>query len=150
MVNAADLSGEGGGKVEITTRKVGADGSAFLHWDHAGHWLEYTFDLPAAGHYTLLLRACTSEGAVVRRITVAGKTRPATEAQEIAGTGGYSSSQNDWRMFAVADKDTRSLVFNLPRGAVKVRLENIDGQSLNLNWLALVPTPERAVGRPAH
>ena len=141
VVNAADLSGEGGGKVEITTKKVGAHGKAFLHWDRAGHWLEYTFDLPAAGHYTLLLRACTSEGAVVRKITVAGKTRPATEAQEIAGTGGYSNSRNDWRIFAVADKKTQGLVFDLPQGAVKVRLENIGGHSLNLNWLALVPRP---------
>ena len=141
VVNAADLSGEGGGKVEITAKKVGADGEAFLHWDRAGHWLEYTFELPAAGHYKLLLRACTSEGAVVRKITVLGKTCPAAEAQEIAGTGGYSSSQDDWRVFAVADKEAQNLVFDLPQGAVKVRMENIDGQSLNLNWLALVPTP---------
>jgi hypothetical protein len=142
VVNAADLSGQGGGAVEVTTKKVGAEGKAFLHWDLAGHWLEYTCDVPAAGRYNLLLRACTSEGAVARKITVGGQTPDAAKAQEIAGTGGYSSSRNDWRIFAVADTQAHDLVFDLPKGPITIRLENIDGQSLNLNWLALVPVPQ--------
>jgi hypothetical protein len=142
VVNAADFSDQGGGAVEVTATKVASDGNAFLHWDRAGHWLEYTLDLPAAGRYALLLRACTSEGAVVRTFTVAGKTPPAAAAQEIAGTGGYSSSRDDWRVFAVADKQAEDLVFELPKGPVTVRLENTDGRSLNLNWLALVPVPQ--------
>ena len=142
VVNAADISGEGGGKVEITAKKVGSDGKAFLHWDRAGHWLEYSFDVPATGRYTLLLRACTSSGAVARKITLAGKTAAVAEAQEIAGTGGYSSTTDNWRVFAVADKETHDVAFDLPQGTVKIRLENIDGQSLNLNWVALIPTPQ--------
>jgi hypothetical protein len=98
--------------------------------------------VPAAGRYNLLLRACTSEGAVARKITVGGQTPDAAKAQEIAGTGGYSSSRNDWRIFAVADTQAHDLVFDLPKGPITIRLENIDGQSLNLNWLALVPVPQ--------
>jgi hypothetical protein len=141
VVNATDLSGQGGGAIEATTKKVGAEGKAFLHWDLVGHWLEYTCEVPTAGRYSLLFRACTSEGAVVRTITLNGQTPDAVKAQEIAGTGGYSSSRDDWRIFAVADKEAKDLAFDLPAGPVKIRLENIDGCSLNLNWLALVPAP---------
>ena len=141
LVNAAAPSGQGGGKIEVTSKKIGAEGDAFLHWDAAGHWLEYTCEIPVAGRYSLLLRACTAEGAVLRKITVAGTTPEPAAAQEIAGTGGYSSARSDWRILAVADKEARDLVFNLPKGPCTVRLENIDGASLNLNWLALLPVP---------
>lgn len=138
VANAADLTGQGGGQVEITDKKIGTEGKAFLHWDAAGHWLEYTLTVPA-GRYALWFRACTSEGAVLRRITVAGQTPEAASAQEIAGTGGYSSNQDDWRSLVLADKQAHDLAFDLPAGPVAIRLENLDGQSLNLNWLALVP-----------
>lgn len=138
VANAADITGQGGGTIEITEKKIGAQGKAFLHWDAAGHWLEYTLTVPA-GRYALWLRACTSEGAVLRKITVAGQTPEAASAQEIAGTGGYSSGQDDWRILVVADKDAHDLAFDLPAGPVTLRLENLDGESLNLNWLALVP-----------
>jgi len=138
VANAADFVGQGGGQVEVTDKKIGTDGKAFLHWDAAGHWLEYTLAVPA-GRYALWLRACTSEGAVRRKITVAGQTPEAANAQEIAGTGGYSSSQDDWRSLVLADKQAHDLVFDLPAGPATIRLENLDGQSLNLNWLALVP-----------
>lgn len=138
VMNAADIAAQGGGNVEITTTKVGAEGKAFLHWDRAGHWLEYVASVPRAGQYRLLLRACTNAGVVVRRIDINGKVIPAGKALEIAGTGGFSGSTDDWRMFVVADLKAVPAVLNVPAGEVRIRLENVDGQSLNLNWLALV------------
>jgi hypothetical protein len=141
-VNAAEFSDQGGGAVETTSRKVGAEGPAFLHWDNAGHWLEYTLNVPQAGAYRLLLRACTAQGAAHRRISVNGEVVDACQVQELAGTGGYSSGRDDWRVFTVANLKAQPVSFDLPAGTVVLRLENIDGRSLNLNWLGLAPDGE--------
>jgi hypothetical protein len=123
--------------VELTDAKVGAVGRAFLHWDHAGHWLEWRLEVPAAGEYLLLLRACTAEPRVLRKLTVNGETPPAAAAMELAGTGGYSNERDDWRTFVAAQTGGEPLRLRLPAGTNTIRLENVDSVSLNLDWLGL-------------
>lgn len=138
----ADLfTGQEGGSVRVVDNKVGTQGNAFLHWDRAGHWLEWRLDLPEAKRCHLLVRACTAQMRVLRKLTVNGALTPAGDALEFAGTGGYSSTADDWRIFRAQTKDGTPLVLELPAGETRLRLENIDGQSLNLNWLALEPIP---------
>ena len=134
-IEAEDFVGEGGGKVELSEGKTGARGKAFLHWDNAGHWLEWQANVPADGTYELFIRACTGQDRALRKLTVNGETLEACKAMEFAGTGGYSNGTDDWRTFAVSDKGGH---FKLSAGPVTLRLENVDGNSLNLDWLALV------------
>lgn len=138
-IAAAKYSDQGGGAVQITTSKAGVQAIAFLHWDVAQHWLEYTFQAPRAGEYYLYLRACTSEVAVARKVSIGGQTPDALAAVEFLGTGGYSNQRDDWRVFQMADKEGRALAVELEAGDNTVRLENIDGKSLNLDWVAIAP-----------
>lgn len=136
-IEAEALSAQGGGAVEVTTDRVGASGASIFHWDHAGHWLEWKANVPQAGRYLLYIRACSSEARALRRLTVNGRTPRGTEAMEIAGTTGWSREQDDWRTFLVTDTEGAPLALALPAGETTLRLENIDGESLNLDWLAL-------------
>lgn len=138
QVEAEAFGDQGGGTVEVTDQKVGAQGQAFLHWDREGHWLEWVLDVPQAGDYRVLVRGCTSEGRILRKLTVNGETPAGTAAIELLGTGGYSSDRDDWRIYELPGPDG-PLKLNLPAGPVKLRLENLDGHSLNLDWLALSP-----------
>ncbi|HOM83771.1 MAG TPA: heparinase II/III family protein [Armatimonadota bacterium] len=141
-VEAEEFSAQGGGGVEVTDRKVGASGRSFFHWDHAGHWVEWKVPVARAGRYQLLIRACTAEARALRKLTVNGKTPPGAEAMELRGTGGYSNERDDWRTFVTTGADGRALLLDLPAGEATIRLENIDGESLNLDWIALAPAAE--------
>lgn len=138
LVEAESFTAQGGGSVERTAAKVGAQGESFLHWDLAGHWLEWRAEVPA-GRYELWLRACGAEPRAVRKLLVDGRVTAAGEALEVLGTGGYSNERDDWRSFRVTASDGRPLALTLGAGAVTLRIENVDGHSLNLDWLALVP-----------
>jgi hypothetical protein len=137
VVQAEDFSGEGGGQVEITAAKVDADGRSFLHWDNAGHYLDYTVDIPAAGTYHLTLRYCTSDEAVVRAILVDGALPDAALGRvPFAWTGGWSNTASDWRQAIVEGSDGKPFAFGLSQGRHALRLVNVQG-SLNLDWLCL-------------
>jgi len=136
-VEAEDFTGQGGGTVEVTAAKKAASGKSLLHWDNAGHWLEWATEVPEAGRYQLLVRACTAEVRALRKLTINGQTPPGTEAMEFASTGGFSGEADDWRTFLVAAPDGQPLVLELAKGKLTLRLENVDGDSLNLDWLGL-------------
>ena len=142
-VLAGKYSSQGNGAVQVTTSKVGSDGLAFLHWDAAGHWLEYTVNVPSAGEYNLYLKACTEEVSVVRKVSINGETPKALAAVEILGTGGYSGGTDDWRVFRMADAEGKPLNVSLEAGENTIRMENIDGASLNLDWVAVAPVGEK-------
>ncbi|MBI2298769.1 MAG: heparinase II/III family protein, partial [Armatimonadetes bacterium] len=128
---AEAFSAQGGGQVELTDKKVGATGQSFLHWDLAGHWLEWVLEVPRAGRYRLHLRACTAEDEAVRKLTVDGRVPPGGEAVALPGTGGYSNERDDWAVLEVP------LDLELPAAKLTVRLENVDGRSLNVDWVGL-------------
>ena len=132
-VEAEAFAGQGGGQVEVTATKVGASEKSFLHWDSAGHWLEWKVPVAKAGRYRVLVRACTSEARVLRKLSVNGRTPAGCEALELAGTGGFSGNRDDWRIFLL------DAPLGLPAGDALLRLENVDGASMNLDWVALAP-----------
>lgn len=140
LVEAEKFSGQGNGAVEITEKKVGASGGmSFLHWDYAGHWLEWTFDVPADGKYSLVVRECSSEPVMMRKLTIDGKPVSVGEAIEFSGTGGYSNQNDDWRAMLVVTPENEPFALRLGKGKHVVRLENIDGVSMNVDWIALTP-----------
>jgi len=138
-LQAESFADQGGGSVEVTDQKVGAEGTCFLHWDAAGHWLSWQATVPKAGRYALWLRACGTAAQAHRKLTVNGQVPAGGEAIGIPGSGGYSSTTDDWRVYRLDGEDGQPLALELPAGQVELRLENVDGESLNLDWLLLVP-----------
>ncbi|MCC7492048.1 MAG: heparinase II/III family protein [Fimbriimonadaceae bacterium] len=134
VVQAEEFTAQGGGTVEVSAAKVGAVGRSFLHWDQAGHWLEWRLT-PPAGRWRLLLRACHPEPEALRAVHWNGQPVAGAAALAVPGSGGWSGERDDWRTVAWAP----------PGGlasdgqAVTLRLENVDGRGLNLDWLALIP-----------
>lgn len=137
-VQAETPSGEGGGHIVITDKKIGADGKAFLHWDYPGHWLEYTFDIPADGAYELRLKYCL-QGLPALRAVILDGAFPAEHLAEIEihETGGWSSDSNDWEWFTVPAPNEKPFHFNLTRGRHTLRLFNL-GNSMNMDALQFV------------
>ena len=138
VVQAESFSGEGGGKVEVTDKKVATVGKAFLHWDNPGHFLDYTFDVPRDGGYLLTLRYCSNGEGAARAIAVDGALPDAGLRHiEFEWTGGWSSTSDDWRLKTIALPDAEGpFLFHLKRGQHTFRLVNVD-QSLNLDYLVL-------------
>jgi len=81
---------QGGGAVEVTDAKVGAEGTCFLHWDAAGHWLTWRGELAQRGRYALWLKACGTAERAHRKLTVNGAVPTGCEAIGIPGSGGFS------------------------------------------------------------
>ena len=140
VVEAEDLATEGGGRVEVTDSKVAASGGkCFLHWDGEDHWVEWRAQVPRAGRYGIVVRACSTGTAMLRSVSINGKTPDALEAVQFSGTGGFSNNRDDWRAFALTDDQGKPIAIKLGAGPVGIRMENIDGKSMNMDWVALVP-----------
>ena len=60
VVQGRNFSGQGGGEVTTaTTKRAVASGTCIIDWDAQGHWLEWTFNVPAEGYYNLTLCYCS-------------------------------------------------------------------------------------------
>ena len=99
----------------------------------AGHWLEWSFETPAAGDYNILLRYCTASEKSRRELTVDGQS-PAESCRALVlpGTGGFSSDRDNWQFFRVPAKvggasTDEALRVRLAAGKHVLRLANIDG-----------------------
>ncbi len=134
LAQAEDFAGQGGGEVKIRDDKVGSMGKAFSHWDTKDHWLSWKLRVPTAGKYLLVLRYCTPQ-TVQRRIEIDGG---APIVQAFPGTGGFGGPDNDWAHFVVRDPGQRWLGLELAAGEHTIKLTNVDGRGLNLDYLALV------------
>ena len=135
---ATAMTAQGGGEVEIRDDKVGDDGDSFSHWDDEGHWMEWTLTAPEDGRYVLVLRYCAVQS-VRRAVEFNGK--PLGEAA-FPDTGGFSSSANDWTHDAVRDDDGEPVMLDLNAGEHRVRLTNVDGNGMNVDYLLLHEVPE--------
>ncbi|MBN8217498.1 MAG: heparinase II/III family protein [Spirochaetes bacterium] len=135
MVEAEAFFGEEGGRVEVV-KKIGNSVSSFKGWDAPGHQLSWKFTVPATGDYGLMIRYCTADELAERRVLVDGK--PAGEgAYRFPGTGGYSSSADDWKDAFVAGTKA-GLRLALGAGEHTITLVNVMNP-MNLDWLKLVP-----------
>ncbi|MFW6156168.1 MAG: hypothetical protein ACOC7J_02520, partial [Armatimonadota bacterium] len=131
---AEEIAAEGGGEVMIRDDKIGADGESFSHWDDEGHWIEWTLDVPEDGRYALVVRYCAMESPQ-RRVSVDGER---VEELSFPSTGGFSSGASDWVHEVVRGEDGEPLVLDLSAGEHTVRMENVDGNGMNVDYLLLV------------
>jgi len=137
-VQAEDFKDQGGGTVQIRDDKVNADGKSISHWDDKGHWLEWIMPVEKSGGYILVVRYCT-QMEVRREVAMDGKPL-GKQAYRFSTTGGFSGSVNDWDHTALGTGDGQSVIFHLAKGEHTIRMTNVDGNGMNLDYLALYPS----------
>lgn len=147
VLNATRMSAEGGGAVRTATNKRAAVGKAFSSWDAVGHWLEYTFTVPAEGWYNLSICYCSQDDGPERIITVNGEEQEPFAPMVLPGTGGWANNSDDWNLYSATNPVTgKPLLLKFKQGANTVRLTNSNGRGANVNYLA-VTSPDVAVTR---
>ena len=160
VVNATDMSGQGGGAVENkVASKRGAVGLVFSTWDAVGHWIEWTFTVPAEGYYNLTVCYCSSQDNVGERIiTINGEEQEPFAPLLLPVTGGWSNGKDNWtgdwsngrdnwRLgTAVNPTNDKPLLLKLKQGTNVIRLNNSNGNGANLNYIAIT-SPDVAITR---
>ncbi len=148
-VQAEDFTAEGGGNVKITDKKRAIVGKAFFGWDGTGHWLEWTVDVPAEGHYNLAVCYCTELALCEREIQVNGQVQEPFAPMVFPTTGGWANGSDDWRLLAATDPITeRPLLIKFRQGKNTLRLTNANGRGVNLDYL-VISSPDVKVDRQA-
>ncbi len=137
VVEAEKPSAEGPVRGRIM-KKVGASrGRAHCCWDTEGQWAEWTFRIPKAGAYELLVRGASVYDTILRELKLDGK--PLTPGiVRFTGTGGWCRDTNDWRYFRITSTDGRPLRVRLAAGKHTLRMEQRGG-SMNVDCFVWEP-----------
>lgn len=137
LMQAETPAAQGGGKVAVVSKR-GAFGSAIMHWDNPGQWLEYRFNLAQAGYYQIAFKCARGEAGApgVRALQLDGAC-PCEFAHTIAipNTGGWES----WQLRKLSWPEFRDKPFLVPlkAGAHTLRFENVSGGGVNLDYLVV-------------
>jgi len=73
------------------------------------------------------------------KVEDAGSSGKAGAAGSHAGTGGFSGDTSDWAHAVVRDAKGKWLVLHLTAGEHTVKMTNLDGKGMNLDYVALMP-----------
>lgn len=122
-LGAFDFAREGGGTIQKTF--VPRNGS-FYGWDDKGHWLEWQAHAPAAGRYQVYLRVAGLNRAL-RGMKTNGQPIENQRRTEIEPTGGWQV----WTEIPFGEAQLKA-------GTNTIRMENLNGQSMNLNAIRFV------------
>ncbi|GAG52050.1 unnamed protein product, partial [marine sediment metagenome] len=137
LVQAEDLTGQGGDKARIVTTKIAAVGTAVIGGDNPGHWVEWTVEAPAEGYYHLTLCYCTELALCRHELKVNGESAEPFRPIIFPSTGGWANSSDDWRLFTVPNPVAdHPLLIKLKQGKNTVRLTNLNGRGVNTDYLA--------------
>ena len=148
-VQAEAFSGQGGGGVAITDKKRGALGTAFSSWDALGHWLEWTFEVPAEGYYNLSICYCSQLANIEREIKINGEVQEPFAPMNLPTTGGWANGSDDWQLFTAGNPVTEQpLLLKFKKGKNVVRLTNMNGRGANMDYL-VVTSPDLKATREA-
>jgi len=147
VVQAEDFSAEGGGKIGTTAEKRAAIGKCINMWDALGQWVEWTVEAPAEGYYHLTLCYCSEMDKAARELKVNGEVQEPFAPMVFPSTGGWANGSDDWRLYTAENPATdQPLLVKLKRGPNTVRLTNINGRGINVDYLALA-SPDVKVDR---
>lgn len=151
LIQAENMAGEGGGKVTVSDKKVGAYGSSLLQWNNKGHWLDYDVDVRQDGYYQVILKYCREGGATLRSLQIDGAfPSEAARKMELPGTGGWSNGADNWELYTLRwpELDKPALVY-LKAGRHRLRLENpVGDEGVNLDYI-VIAAPFMTVQRKA-
>ncbi|MCC7494578.1 MAG: DUF4962 domain-containing protein [Fimbriimonadaceae bacterium] len=133
LVEAEQPVAEGPVKGRIV-EKIGARGGvAHCNWDTPGQWAEWELTIPTAGAYHLLLRGCSETGPVLRELYLDGKPlRGVSGVVQLAATGGFARTTDDWRWFRLS----RPLTLSAGRHRLKMEMLNGSWNVDAVGWLA--------------
>ncbi len=149
LVQAEDIKAQDGGEVNVTDRKTATYGEAFSGWNDPGHWIDYEIAVEHDGWYQVVMKYCREGGPTTRSLRVDGEfPHEAFQAIEMNGTGGWSNGADNWRMWRLEWPllDDRPFLVHLTAGAHTIRVENVSGSGLNLDYIVLA-APEMEVTR---
>ncbi len=147
VVAAPNFSAEGGGNIKLADSKSGAIGKVLYGWDTLGHWIEWNVDVPSEGYYYLTLCYCSPMDKIEREITINGEVQEPFALMVFPSTGGWSGDADNWRLLTAQNPvSNQPLLLKLKQGKNVIRLTNINGRGINLNYLA-VTSPDVKVTR---
>lgn len=135
VLQAEDFAGQGGGSVgEVNIR--GNDGRSIRGWRNEGHWLEWSFTVPADGRYTFFARYAAADPGMIVALEIDGAS-PGPGFEEIAcpRTGLAGEYRSDWRWAPLGSSVA------LSAGEHTVRLTSLGGNP-HLDALGIVAVEE--------
>lgn len=122
---------EGAVKGRVVDKVAASGGQAHCVWDTDGQWAEWSFELPRAGSWRLLVRGAGDDGRVLRGLSLDGNPLPGAGVLALQPTGGWCRDQDDWRWF-------RTPPVTLTAGRHVLRMERLGG-SMNLDQIGWAP-----------
>lgn len=132
LLETEDRVAEGGGKVMEHTDWLQSGRAAISHWNTAGHWMEWEFDVPADGAYEFHLKfARARDGVASRTFLIDGKC-PAPEFAKL-------TFRNVWTWGCPWHYQKLGSRITLTKGKHRLRMDNHDGTSLNTDCFVIVP-----------
>lgn len=144
LVEGERPSAESERKGRVMEKVAASGGLAYCQIDGPVQWAEWSFDIPEAGAYGLLIRGCSEHPEAVRELRLDGQWFPAERTGvRMAGTGGWSRTADDWAWFEVMGAGGESAAAVLTAGPHVLRLEYVRG-SQNVDALLLRRVPEPA------
>ena len=132
VIEAPHFSAEGGGRVEVRTPPMSCGPESIRRWNQKGHYLEWSVDVPAAGRYLLYFHYHATEK-VARRLAINGADFGSISFLATRGSG---DKREDWDEVTFTDHEGQP--FRLDRGRQTIRLENVDGHALDLDYLGFM------------
>ena len=130
IAEGENFKSQRGGKAVIRSDKKGVSGKCITHWDGQGHAITWAIKVPADGKYILQMRYC-NHMAAVRKLRCNGKDYGTVKiicSDAISG----GEFPTDWKSIDLAE-------LTLKKGVAEIELENIDGNSTNVDYLKLIP-----------
>lgn len=140
LIQAFPPDGESGGEVNDGSKKTGVFGTAFSGWNDPKHWLEYHVEVEHSGWYQVAVKYCREGGPVTRSLQIDGEyPLPAFREVEFATTGGWSNGADNWKVFRFdwPMLENTPFLVHLEKGKHTIRLDNVSGGGLNLDWIVL-------------
>jgi hypothetical protein len=145
VFQASTFTKEDGGTVKPQKGRVDANGDVLINWNNAGHWLEWTVDIPNTGNYEFCFRVAAGRAwETYRDLKIDGQS-PGADFDKIvfATTGGFARDKNDWANVVVKDAKGRPVLVNLTKGSHIIRMTNLGGAegdgACNFDTIAIAP-----------
>ncbi|NOZ22671.1 MAG: hypothetical protein GXP25_16460 [Planctomycetes bacterium] len=144
LIEGEKFSAHGGGEIKLSGGgHKGAHGNDNIYsfGTAPGQWVEWTFPVPAAGRYRLVIVGASDHERPIRRLEIDGKVPcPACELLQFARTGGWArNTADEWWAFRVADASGSDMAFDLSEGKHTVRLTVVGDHHLNVDYLLFAP-----------
>lgn len=141
LIEGESFTSESGGTVKKSAEHGKTHGGACIwHWSEPGHWIAWQFDVPKAGSYLLTVMAATSEDVAVRSLKIDGNPVPGAGLVAFTSTGGWGrKTPDEWQPFRPVDAEGTPVAITLNKGRHELRLENVQGHHMNLDYVLLTP-----------